>query len=498
MTNSNSPFSVKIVYSYCHEDSRHRDDMEKSLALLKKEKLIEEWYDAKITPGRNIRSAVREKMIKADILVYLLSQNFIASSECMKEWDWAKSTKSEERLVFRIPIILEDCAWIDLLKDDDVKALPNDGKPISKFRNNATGWQQVYEGIKAVVDELRINFTPRPSYIRELEQTEFVSETRIRLQDIYLFPRLTSYSPQSDNIRLSDEVVTKESDLLAKDYVLVHGPEMSGKTALGRHLYFHLIEQNKPVLYIDLAQVSGKNFERIIRDEYAMQFAGDYTLWRHLENKTLIVDNLSGLGGGVEFVVFAKSLFAKIIITLPSDVYISYFRDDARLVDFFEMKIEPLNHSEQERLIRRRLALTEAGRPVTDGLVDQIEDRVNSIIISNKIVPRFPFYILTILQTYESFMPDNMSISSFGHCYHALIVAKLIKAGISQKDSDLNACFNFAENLSYRVFLEERKDGWKGLEYLRGFVEDYKKDYIISDATLNRLRDDQFGLIDAE
>ena len=35
-------------------------------------------------------------------------------------------------------------------------------------------------------------------------------------------------------------------------------------------------------------------------------------------------------------------------------------------------------------------------KPITDGFVDQVESRVNSIVISNKIVPRYPFYILAI------------------------------------------------------------------------------------------------------
>ena len=435
-------------------------------------------------------------MEKADILVFLISQDFIASSECMREWDWAKSTINNDRVVFRIPIILENCAWLRLLNDDGIKALPNDGKPISSYKNSATAWQEVFEGILTVIDELRSNFLPRQSYIRDLEKTDFISEKQIRLQDIYMFPRLTTYAPQSGKVKLSDEIVKTENELLAKDYVIVHGPEMSGKTALGRNLYFHLIEKNVPVLYVDLAQISGNNFERILIEEYKKQFDGDYIIWKNQRDKTLIVDNLGGVGRGVEIVVFAMKIFSKIVVTLPSDVYISFYRDDSRLVDFFEMKIEPLNHSEQERLIRRRLALTEAKKPVTDGLVDQIEDRVNSIIISNKIVPRYPFYVLSILQTYESFMPDDLSISSFGHCYHALIVAKLIKAGISQKDSDLNACFNFAEKLSYRIFLEDQKDGWSGSDNFSKFVSEYMNDFIISDAILNRLRDEYFGLID--
>ena len=90
--------------------------------------------------------------------------------------------------------------------------------------------------------------------------------------------------------------------------------------------------------------------------------------------------------------------------------------------------------------------------PVTDGYVDQVEDHVNSVIISDRIVPRYPFYVLSILQTYEVYMPGNMSITSYGHCYYVLIVASLIRTGISGADDDINACFNFAENLAFEIY----------------------------------------------
>ena len=37
----------------------------------------------------------------------------------MKEWRRASELASTGRLVFRVPIILRDCAWKDLLEDDD-------------------------------------------------------------------------------------------------------------------------------------------------------------------------------------------------------------------------------------------------------------------------------------------------------------------------------------------------------------------------------------------
>ena len=96
-------------------------------------------------------------------------------------------------------------------------------------------------------------------------------------------------------------------------------------------------------------------------------------------------------------------------------------------------------------------------------------------------------------------MPENMSISAYGHCYHALIVAMLIKAGVQRTDSDINSCFNFAEHLALSIYYRtERMDtdvAGLSVESFDEFVAGYKNMYIISNATLSRLRDRNYGLI---
>ena len=163
MASQQSIFPANLFYSYCHKDIQHKAHIEKALTLLQRNRLLRGWSDQNILPGQTISQRVREEMGKADIMVFLLSQDFIASEECMKEWDYAKQL-TKEKLLFRIPIILKDCAWKDLLRNDDIKALPTDGKPVTKFGDQATAWQEVYEGIKAVINEMRSTFTPRPDF----------------------------------------------------------------------------------------------------------------------------------------------------------------------------------------------------------------------------------------------------------------------------------------------------------------------------------------------
>ena len=494
MTTNSDTFHANLFYSYSHKDARYRDDMEKTLSQLKRKSLLKDWSDLNIPPGRRISEEIREKMDETDIFVFLLSPDFIASEECMKEWQYAKQLDTEGKAIFRIPIILRDCSWEDLLRDDDLKALPKDGNPVTSGDQD-TAWKQVYEGIKDVINELRSTFIPKLEFIEEMEKTDFAAQEHIKLQDIFIFPTLSYYPPQAEEGPLHREIIEDQVGLLEKNHILIHGVDMSGKTALGRYMFLSLTkEQSFSVLHIDLKEIPKKPNEKVFSDAYYRQFSGDYSVWKQQKDKILILDDLTSDSNSIELIELAKEHFDKIIVTLSTDIFYSYFKDEERLADFQEIEIAPLDQKKQEELIRKRLDLSDRSEPISDGLVDQIEDHVNSIIISNKIVPRYPFFVLSILQTYEAFMPDNLSITSYGHCYQVLIIANLVKAGISREDSDINACFNFAENLAFKIYQNSKLHTPVKLDF-EEFVMEYKDKYLISDAILSRLKKDDYGII---
>ena len=495
MTTEKSGYAPHLFYSYCHEDSQHRGHMEKSLALLKRDGLLQQWSDLEILPGLSISSEIRNQMTRSEIMVFLLSPGFINSDECMKEWNYAKELSSEGKNLFRIPIIVRPCAWEDFLSEDDVMALPKDGRPVSQFEDADVAWKQVYEGIKAVVARLRNTFSPKEEFLQGIDKTDFLSQEHLNLQELFVFLRMTSVDPQANGQQLRDTTVTSRHELMDNKYVLIHGQEKSGKTALARHLYLSLIEEAQPVLLLDAKQIHGRVTEISLRNAYQEQFQGDFSLWNSRSNKTLIVDDLTPESRLPEFIESQKGRFDRIIMTLSSDVFYAFFKDEARLAEFVQMKIEPLTRVQQEELIRKRINLSQRNEPVSDGFVDQVEKRVDSVIISDRLLPRFPFYVLSILQTYEAYMPTNLSITSYGHCYHALIVANLIRSGISKTDDDVNACFNFAEHLAFRIHQHRENSPDSEFDF-DTFITEYRNRFFIRESIINRLKSRPYGLID--
>ena len=235
MSSYTSNFAVRLFYSYSHKDSHFRDSMEDSLSLLKQRGLLDDWSDVKILPGGKISKTNRKKMDNADIMVFLLSRNFIASTECMKEWEYAKR-RTNEKVLVRIPIILSDCAWLDLLGSDDIKALPRDGKPIMRFADDGGAWQQVYEGIKVVVDNLRTTFTPKQEFLEIMEKTDFLSVQHIRLQDIFIFLRLSCYAPHARGEHPPKEQVDTIEELLKNKYTPDYSSRKHKMSKRARHV----------------------------------------------------------------------------------------------------------------------------------------------------------------------------------------------------------------------------------------------------------------------
>ena len=486
--------AMQLFYSYSHRDAEYREAMERALAMLKRDGLLQDWSDQAILPGQSISSEVRAKMDEADIIVFLFSPDFICSSECMKEWDYARTLADRGKPLFRIPVIVRPCPWLDVLKHDDVKALPKDGNPVSNYSDADTAWLEVYEGIKSVVNQLRETFTPKTDFLQELGRTDFISQDHIDLRELYVFLRLTEIDHKSLNQSQLDTTISDKEQLLSIGRAVIFGPEKTGKTALAKYLFLSLVQDSAPVLFLDLASLSGTPSARTLQEAYRTQFHGDYGLWVKQPRKTLILDNLSANRPSLDLVELAKGVFDNIFITASTDTFYAYFIDETRLADFRQLRIEQLSRQQQEQLIRRRLTLSDTVHPLTDGFVDRVEDHVNSVIVSDKIVPRFPFYVLSILQTYEAYMPTNLAITSYGHCYYVLIFASLMRAGISKADDAINACFNFAEELAFDIYKHGARTVDKPYDFAE-FVARYRTRFIIPRSIVNRLKHSTYGII---
>lgn len=144
---------LKVFYSYSHKDERHRERLEVYLSTLRRENLISEWHDRKITPAKEYEGEISSNLESADIILLLISPNFIASDYIYDKELKRAMERHEADEANVIPIILSPCEW-KTLSFGKLQVLPRDGKPVTTWNNRDEAFLNVANGIRSVVEHL--------------------------------------------------------------------------------------------------------------------------------------------------------------------------------------------------------------------------------------------------------------------------------------------------------------------------------------------------------
>jgi len=145
---------LRLFISYDHEDDDMREALEKHLASLKRQGFIASWYDRRIIAGEKWAKEIDENLEKADIILLLVSADFIDSDYCY-EIEMTRALERDEADEARvIPVILRPVDW-DGAPFGKLQALPKDANPVSSWDDPDEAWTDVARGIRQVVEQLR-------------------------------------------------------------------------------------------------------------------------------------------------------------------------------------------------------------------------------------------------------------------------------------------------------------------------------------------------------
>src|SRR4029078_345105 len=73
---------VRLFFSYCHKDERWKDELAKHLSIMTQQGLIAPWHDRKISPGAEWEAEIESNINNADVILLLVSANFLDSKFC--------------------------------------------------------------------------------------------------------------------------------------------------------------------------------------------------------------------------------------------------------------------------------------------------------------------------------------------------------------------------------------------------------------------------------
>jgi TIR domain len=71
-----------LFFSYSHKDEALRDRLETHLAMLKRQGVISTWHDRRLIAGDNVDEGISRELERADIILLLVSPDFLASEYC--------------------------------------------------------------------------------------------------------------------------------------------------------------------------------------------------------------------------------------------------------------------------------------------------------------------------------------------------------------------------------------------------------------------------------
>lgn len=156
---------LTVFFSYAHEDESLRDKLATHLKSMEREGLIQGWSDRQISPGSEWDAAIKQQLTTAEIILLLISADFIASNYSFDVELRHAIERHEAGTARVIPIVLRPCDW-ENLSFGKLQALPKDAKPVTTWSDKDEAFLDIAKGIRAAVKSLQDISTPAPTATR--------------------------------------------------------------------------------------------------------------------------------------------------------------------------------------------------------------------------------------------------------------------------------------------------------------------------------------------
>ena len=233
---------IKIFYSYAHEDQAYAEELIKHLSFLERKKKIKGWYDRKISLGSNWQEEINQNLDYAQIILMLLSPDFINSDYCYETETIRAIEKHRNKEAILIPLIIRPCLWRET-EFNEIQALPRNAQPISSYQNTDQAWLEVANGILDLVNQIQNNKIILTSTVNKSSNAILEQEPEKQLQQFlseheqwYFNPRRIKYMALSLNYESLSNLTDFQIKGLCEDLVR-KGVVKSIQNTLGDDIY---------------------------------------------------------------------------------------------------------------------------------------------------------------------------------------------------------------------------------------------------------------------
>lgn len=467
----NQTSNHKIFISYCHKDNEYLEDLKKYITPIAEKYGFSIWDDTEILSGKKLFDIINQELNTFNLMICLISPDYLSSPACQDEFNviLQKSQNSDIDAINVFPIIVRNCSW----KHSEVgkfKCQPNDGQPIAKLlkeNDKDDIYVDIADALAKTLDELKKNFNieqplePKSNnlFLNHINSLGMVikhpKKDVLQLEDIYVYPDIKDISDES--------VIQKQyyniDDILEKYHLMCFmGTEEIGKTSLSKKLASDFLIKNQKVVLLDGEDIKVTNPEELVK-KFIKKYKLNHTL-ENYSNSVLIIDNFSKITMNDKYINQlldkTKKFFSTIILIIDKNEIVQY---QVKLSNngFSLLEILSFGHKKRSEFIKKWLLINEDNLDIAlnndilykmDYITSQFESMMKKNIMDSK-----PIYLVTIIQLLDglSNYSDKFTLTSFGHCYHVLIMGMLNKARIDlRQDSD--GILNFLGFLSFEFY----------------------------------------------
>lgn len=140
-----------FVYGDHNKDKRLAAELATHLRSPRYQRTFVSWHPGEVSAGEHWKRSVSEKLDEAEIILLLISADFLSSER--HHWIVSNALMRHQRdMVTIIPIILSQCELCGTGLED-LQPLPREGKTLSTQKDRESAWEEILTAILAAVEK---------------------------------------------------------------------------------------------------------------------------------------------------------------------------------------------------------------------------------------------------------------------------------------------------------------------------------------------------------
>ncbi|MET0396393.1 MAG: TIR domain-containing protein [Longimicrobiaceae bacterium] len=147
--------AARVFISYTHRDTEIASEFEKHLTILARKGEIEIWSERQILQGANWRTTIDERLESADIILFLISADFLASDYCFGREVQRAMELHDQGKILVIPVIVRPVDW-SVAPFAKLQSLPRDGTTLVGSRDLDAQMAEVMSDLESILRRLDI------------------------------------------------------------------------------------------------------------------------------------------------------------------------------------------------------------------------------------------------------------------------------------------------------------------------------------------------------